>query len=61
MPDSRLFALAIRKQLSNPKVLQAEVKRMVKDPRSSEFVKHFASQWLDLEGIRKIIRQSRVL
>ena len=54
MPDNTLFALATKGQLIKPGVLQAQVKRMIRDPRSSRFVKHFSSQWLDLEGIRKI-------
>ena len=54
MPDNTLFALATKGQLTKPGVLQAQVKRMIRDPKSSQFVKHFSSQWLDLEGIRKI-------
>ena len=54
MPDNTLFALATKGQLTKPAILQAQVKRMIRDPRSSQFVKHFSSQWLDLEGIRKI-------
>ena len=54
MPDNTLFSLATKGQLSKPAVLQAQVKRMIRDPKSSQFVNHFTSQWLDLEGIRKI-------
>ena len=54
MPDNTLFALATKGQLTKPGVLQSQVKRMIRDPRSSQFVKHFSSQWLDLDGIRKI-------
>lgn len=54
MPDNTLFGLATKGQLTKPEVLHAQLKRMIQDPRSSQFVKNFAYQWLDLEGIRKI-------
>ena len=51
------------KKLTDPKVLRAQVKRMIKDPRSFEFVKNFTSQWLDLEGFAKLplIRNTLIL
>lgn len=54
MPDDTLFRLATQKKLTDPEVLRAQVKRMVNHPRSSEFVRNFTSQWLDLEGIHRI-------
>ncbi len=50
-PDDRLITLASRGQLSDPKVLEAQVRRMVADPRSREFVKNFAGQWLQLRNL----------
>jgi mono/diheme cytochrome c family protein len=50
-PDDQLITLASRGQLSNPKVLEAQVRRMMADPRSREFVKNFAGQWLQLRNL----------
>lgn len=54
MPDKELFELAESGALSKPKVLQAQVSRMLKDPRSWQFVENFTDQWLDLGGIDRI-------
>jgi mono/diheme cytochrome c family protein len=50
VPDDELRGLAIRKQLSNPKMLEQQVARMLRDPRSRALVESFGSQWL---GVRK--------
>jgi mono/diheme cytochrome c family protein len=50
-PDDQLIDLASRGRLSDPKVLEAQVRRMVVDPRSREFVKNFAGQWLQLRNL----------
>jgi hypothetical protein len=50
-PDDTLITLASRGQLSDPKVLDAQVRRMLADPRSREFVKNFAGQWLQLRNL----------
>jgi len=54
MPDERLFDLAAAGKLHAPDVLLSEVKRMIEDPKSAEFSRHFAAQWLDLAGIRRL-------
>lgn len=51
MPDDMLLSLAVQKQLSQPKVLRAQIERMINDPRSHAFVENFAGQWLDLRNI----------
>ena len=50
-PDDQLINLASRGQLSNPKVLEAQVRRMLADPRSRELVENFAGQWLQLRNL----------
>ena len=50
-PDDQLIDLASRGQLSNPKVLEAQVRRMLADPRSRELVENFAGQWLQLRNL----------
>jgi len=51
LPDDTLLDLAERKQLRNPAVLDAQVRRMVADPRFSAFVEGFAGQWLFLRNL----------
>ncbi|MDE0102912.1 MAG: DUF1592 domain-containing protein [Bryobacterales bacterium] len=46
MPDAELLELAANRMLSAPDVVRAQIERMVRDPRSSEFVRHFTGQWL---------------
>ncbi len=51
MPDDRLLQLALKKELSKPEVLRAEVKRMIADKRANAFVENFAGQWLTLRKL----------
>ncbi len=54
MPDDTLFELAEKERLHEPDVLLAQTKRMIADPKSLGFSRNFASQWLDLAGIRRL-------
>ena len=54
IPDDELLAVAESGRLSDPSVLQAQVKRMLADPRSQSLVKNFAGQWLFLRNIERI-------
>ena len=49
MPDEELFSLAERGQLR--KNLEAQVRRMLKDPKSKALVENFAGQWLQLRNL----------
>lgn len=49
MPDDELLQQAGKNQLRNN--LTAQVKRMLADKRSSEFVRHFTGQWLQIRAI----------
>lgn len=51
MPDSELRKLAREGKLSDPKVFDEQVTRMLDDPKSERFVISFADQWLDLKLI----------
>jgi len=53
-PDDELFKLAASKDLSQPAVLDAQVKRMLKDPRAASLATNFAMKWLGLDGIENI-------
>lgn len=54
MPDQRLMDLAAKKMLHQPKVLSAEVERMLADRRSSQFVEQFTLQWLRLNVVDSV-------
>jgi hypothetical protein len=50
MPDDELFDLAAKKQLT--KNLEAQVQRMLKDPKAMALVDSFAMQWLQLQNLQ---------
>ncbi|MDP1559767.1 MAG: DUF1592 domain-containing protein [Pirellulaceae bacterium] len=52
MPDERLIELATAGTLRAN--LEAEVERMVADPRAQRFVKHFTDQWLELNFVENV-------
>jgi cytochrome c5 len=54
IPDDELLSVAESGRLKDPAVLQAQVKRMLADSRSSALVKNFAGQWLFLRNIERI-------
>src|SRR5262245_21132907 len=54
IPDDALLAAAEAGRLKDPSVLQAQVKRMLADPKSAALVKNFAGQWLFLRNIERI-------
>jgi hypothetical protein len=51
LPDAELNKLAADNRLHESSVLQAQVKRLIADPRHRQFVKNFTGQWLDLRAI----------
>ncbi|MGI9497501.1 MAG: DUF1592 domain-containing protein [Mariniblastus sp.] len=50
-PDTQLLAHAKAGRLTDSKVLDAEVDRMLKDSRSDRFVGQFVRRWLDWDNI----------
>ena len=54
IPDDTLLDLAARGRLSDPSVLEREVKRMVADPRASGLVQNFTGQWLHVRNLKTI-------
>ncbi len=52
IPDDTLLTLASQNKLHEPSVLEAQVKRMLADPRSDQLVINFAGQWLGLRGLQ---------
>ncbi len=53
-PDEELLKIAQRGTLRAPGVLAAQVKRMLKDPKSDAIATRFGSQWLRLQDLEKI-------
>ncbi|GIW89474.1 MAG: hypothetical protein KatS3mg108_3798 [Isosphaeraceae bacterium] len=51
MPDDELMRLAREDRLQDDRVLEAQVRRMLKDARSRALVDHFAGQWLQLRKL----------
>jgi cytochrome c5 len=52
IPDDDLLTLAEQKKLREPAVLDAQIKRMLADPKSQALVSNFAGQWLYLRNLQ---------
>jgi hypothetical protein len=55
IPDDELLAAAERGALREPAQLEAQVRRMVKDPRAAAFTSNFAGQWLYLRNLEAAV------
>jgi hypothetical protein len=53
-PDDELMSLVERGELSDPEVLERQVRRMLRDPRSEALGARFAGQWLRLQDLEKV-------
>lgn len=51
IPDEELLRLATENRLHDQAVLEAQVKRMVADPRANQFISNFTGQWLNVRGM----------
>ena len=54
MPDDALLAVADRGQLAQPKALEAQVRRMLLDPKSRALVQNFGGQWLQVRKLESV-------
>src|SRR5439155_6058682 len=54
LPDDELLAVAESGRLSDKSVLQAQVKRMLADPRAAALAKNFTGQWLFVRNVERI-------
>jgi hypothetical protein len=54
MPDGELFRLAESGSLRNEGQLAAQVRRMLKDPKSAALVENFSGQWLQLRSLKTL-------
>lgn len=56
IPDDTLLSLAEKGRLSDPAVLEQQVKRMLADPRAVDaLVDDFAAQWLNLRRVAEVV------
>jgi len=53
-PDAELIDIASDGKLSNDKVLEQQVRRMLADPRAEALSTRFFSQWLRLQDLEKL-------
>ena len=51
LPDDELLAVAEAGGLEDPEAVEAQVRRMLADPRSESLARNFAGQWLRLRNI----------
>ena len=54
IPDDELLNLAIAGRLRAPSVLDAQVRRMIADPRADALMTAFTGQWLQLRNLDKV-------
>lgn len=53
-PDKELIDLAAAGRLADPAVMNAQVDRMLKDPRAGSLVENFALAWLNVDELDKV-------
>jgi hypothetical protein len=53
-PDDALLKLAESGALRQPKILQQQLTRMLKDPKASALAENFAGQWLELRKLESL-------
>ncbi|MEZ4264908.1 MAG: DUF1592 domain-containing protein [Myxococcota bacterium] len=58
MPDAELFAAAAAGTLQQDASLEAQVRRLLADPRADIIVDQFAGQWLELRNLDGLFRDS---
>jgi hypothetical protein len=58
MPDETLFAAAEADALSTKEAIAAQARRMIADPRARPAVLHFYEQWLQLDAIDRMVKNT---
>ncbi|HWF06861.1 MAG TPA: DUF1592 domain-containing protein [Bryobacteraceae bacterium] len=54
IPDEELLNTATQNKLHEPAILQAQVRRMLADPKADALVTNFASEWLFLRNLQSV-------
>jgi mono/diheme cytochrome c family protein len=60
IPDDELVDVAAKRKLSDPKMLEQQVRRMLADPRATALMSNFGGQWLYLRNMREVVPDPRV-
>ena len=60
IPDDELLDVAVRGELTEPGVLERQVRRMLADPRAATLVDGFAGQWLQVRNVRTVYPDPQV-
>ncbi len=60
MPDDAAFAAADQNKLSTPDQIEAETRRLLKDPRAKEAISDFFTQWLEVSDLRTVPKDASV-
>jgi hypothetical protein len=60
MPDDIGFGLAEKGQLSNGDQIEAEVRRLLKDPRAKAAIADFFTQWLGVADVKSAAKDTKV-
>src|SRR5690606_27129434 len=60
IPDDELLATAIRGELGKPAVLDAQVRRMLADPKGASLARDFGFQWLGMAKLDEISPDTRL-
>lgn len=60
IPDEELLEAAVRGELSKPKVLAKQARRMLADPRARSLASNFADQWLYLRNLDSLTPDARL-
>jgi len=60
IPDDELLEAAVAGELSKPKVLAKQTRRMLADPRARSLASNFADQWLYLRNLDSLTPDARL-
>ena len=60
MPDEALFGLAEQNKLGTSAQIEAEARRMLKDPKAKDMVADFAHQWLGVTELKAVPKDPKV-
>jgi mono/diheme cytochrome c family protein len=60
LPDGELLSVAGKNKLSDPAILDMQVRRMLADPRSSTLASDFVFQWLDMKRLDDVVPDNDV-
>jgi cytochrome c5 len=55
IPDDELLDVAVQGRLHEPGVIEAQVRRLLEDDRSSALIANFTGQWLQLRNLESLV------